>query len=160
MPRLRSPCGRSTDATMLHFPQQVTRQESEVDAPGSARLELVDGVVLLDPEPSVFEAMLAGWAKQQRSRFLRENTTIERRLALVRRMADFTGQYPWQWQPAEAEAFISPLRSGPRPIAGSTAPGYEITIKMFCEELADARYRWPARCQQRCGPGPPQALPA
>src|SRR6266702_1759786 len=70
-----------------------------VDIPGSARLELVNGVGLLDPESAVFEAMLAGWAKEQRSRFLRDAATIEPRLAIVRRMASFTGLHPWQWQP-------------------------------------------------------------
>ncbi len=32
---------------------------------GSARLELVSGVVLLHAEDAVLEAMLEGWAKQQ-----------------------------------------------------------------------------------------------
>jgi hypothetical protein len=41
----------------------------------------------------VFEAMLQSWARQQQARFLKEET-IERRVALVRRMAVFTGQYP------------------------------------------------------------------
>lgn len=143
---------------MLHFPQHVARQEGEREAPGSARLELLDGVVLLDPESAVFEAMLAGWATQQRSRFLRDAATIEPRLAIVRRMASFTGLHPWQWQPAEAEAFISHLRSGPRPIAVSTARVYEITIKMFCEYLTDARYQWLAVCQERFGQAPQQVF--
>ena len=70
--------------------------------PGAARLELADGVVHLDPAQAVFEAMLAGWARQQRTRFLKERETIEPRLALVRRLAAFTNQYPWEWAPAEA----------------------------------------------------------
>ncbi|WP_435862620.1 hypothetical protein [Streptomyces luteogriseus] len=51
--------------------------------PGAARLVLADGVVHLDPEPAVLEAMLEGWALQQRTRFLREST-IHPRIALVR----------------------------------------------------------------------------
>lgn len=74
--------------------------------PGSAHLELVEGVVHLEPERAAFEAMLQGWARQQQARFLKEET-IERRVALVRRMAVFTGQYPWQWLPGEGEAFIT-----------------------------------------------------
>jgi hypothetical protein len=41
-----------------------------------ARLELAQGVVPLNPQEAVFEGMLAGWARQQRSRFLREEATI------------------------------------------------------------------------------------
>jgi len=42
---------------------------------GCARLELAEGVVPLNPQEAVFEGMLAGWARQQRSRFLREDAT-------------------------------------------------------------------------------------
>lgn len=37
-------------------------------------------------------------------------SAVEPRLRLVRRMAEFTGVYPWQWTPAEGEAFIAHLR--------------------------------------------------
>ena len=93
--------------------------------PGCARLELAQGAVPLNPQEAVFEAMLAGWARQQRSRFLREDATIGPRAAVVRRLAGFAGQYPWEWEPAEAEAFISHLRSGARPVVASTARVYE-----------------------------------
>lgn len=126
------------------------------ELPGSARLELVGDVVPLNPERSTFEAMLAGWARQQRTRFLREDATIAPRVALVRRMAAFTGQYPWEWQSAEAEAFISHLRSGPRPIAVSTARGYEVGLRMFCEYVCDGRYAWPVVCEKRFGCRPAQ----
>ena len=64
--------------------------------PGSAGLALADGVVHLDRPAAVFEAMLEGWATQQRARFLKEGGTIRPRLDLVRRFARFSGQYPWQ----------------------------------------------------------------
>lgn len=41
--------------------------------PGSVHLELVEGVVHLEPERAVFEAMLQGWARQQQARFLKED---------------------------------------------------------------------------------------
>ena len=78
--------------------------ERAVDLPGAAHLVLACGVVHLDPEQAVFEAMLTGWATQQRARFLKADGTIKPRLDLVRRFADYTNQYPWQWEPAEAEA--------------------------------------------------------
>lgn len=124
---------------------------------GSAANELSDRIVPLDPEPAVFGAMLEGWAKQQRARFLKEQTIIPR-LALVRRMADFSGLYPWQWQPAEAEAFISHLRSGSRPIAISTARGYEMALQLFCAYITDARYSWSAVCQERFRSTPQQVF--
>ena len=37
----------------------------------AARLELVDGVIHLDPKPALFDAMLAGWVRQQQTRFLK-----------------------------------------------------------------------------------------
>ncbi|WP_244177615.1 hypothetical protein [Streptomyces atriruber] len=67
--------------------------------PGSAVVELAGNVRPLDPEAAVFQAMLDGWARQQQARFLRESSTIVPRLALVRRLAEFSGLYPWQWTP-------------------------------------------------------------
>ena len=127
--------------------------ERAVDLPGAAHLVLVDGVVHLDPEPAVFEAMLTGWATQQRARFLKDEGTIGPRLDLVRRFARFSNQYPWQWNRAEAEAFITAL-----PIAGSTARNYQNVIRMFCEFVTDARYGWPAKCVQLFGSAPQQIL--
>ena len=129
---------------------------SAAELPGCARLELAQGVALLNPQEAVFEGMLAGWARQQRTRFLREDSTIGPREALVRRLAEFTGQYPWEWQPAEAEAFVSHLRSGARPVTVSTARGYENALRMFCEYVTDPRYEWPEACERRFGRRPAQ----
>lgn len=68
--------------------------ERRLEVPGAAHLVLVDGVVHLDPEQAVFQAMLAGWERQQRTRFLKD-ATIGPRVMLVRRMAEFTNAYPW-----------------------------------------------------------------
>jgi integrase/recombinase XerD len=107
-------------------------------------------VVHLDPASAVFKAMPEGWATQQRARFLKDNT-IGPRLELVRRFAAFTNQYPWQWEPAEAEAFITHA-----PVAVSTARNYQNTLRLFCGYASDARYggrrgAWSssARCRGR-----------
>ncbi|MFI0366268.1 hypothetical protein ACH35V_00225 [Actinomadura sp. 1N219] len=81
------------------------------DLPGAAHLELVDGVVHLDAASAVLEAMLAGWARQQRARFLSEDGTIQRRVRLVRRLVEFTNGYPWEWTAADGEEFLAHLRS-------------------------------------------------
>ncbi|MFD9503417.1 hypothetical protein [Streptomyces sp. NPDC060035] len=112
----------------------------------------------MDPEAAVFQAMLDGWGRQQRARFLQESGTIAPRLALVRRLADCANLYPWQWTPVEAEAFISHLRSGTRPIIVSAAHGYEILIQMFCAFVGDPRYGWPEERERRFGMVPQQVL--
>ena len=125
---------------------------------GSAGLELADGVVHLDPPGAMLEAMLQGWARQQRARFLNEEGTIKPRLAMVRRLVDFTNLYPWQWQPADAEAFIAHLRSPnrSRPVVMSTGRGYETTLALFMGFITDGRYGWAAECLERFGQAPQQ----
>ncbi|WP_194909750.1 hypothetical protein [Catenulispora rubra] len=78
--------------------------------------------------------MLSGWERQQLSRFLRE-TTIGPWLGLIRRLFEFTGQYPLQWTPGEVEAFTASLRSGVTPKAFSTVRGYQITLRKFRRSL-------------------------
>lgn len=58
---------------------------------GAAHLVLAPGVTHLDPEMAVFEAMLEGWALQQRTRFLK-HSTIASRLRLARRVAEFVNE--------------------------------------------------------------------
>ncbi|MGV9843781.1 tyrosine-type recombinase/integrase [Streptomyces fungicidicus] len=124
--------------------------------PGAAHLVLVGEVVHLDPEPAIFQAMLDGWVLQQRARFLNYEATIVPRLRLVRRFVEFTNQYPWQWQPAEAEAFLDHLRSRKPDFAYSTARGYQNALRMFCDYVTDARYGWAAKCLDSFGQVPAQ----
>ncbi|MFF9691044.1 tyrosine-type recombinase/integrase [Streptomyces sp. NPDC014623] len=128
------------------------------DLAGAAHLVLARGVVHLDPEPAVFAAMLEGWARQQRTRFLDYESTIKPRLSAVRRLAEFSNQYPWQWQPAEAEAFFDFLRARRPNFAVSTARNYQNAIRMFCEYVTDERYEWPKVCIDRFGQQPAQIL--
>ncbi len=101
--------------------------------------------------------MLEGWERQQRARFLKE-TTISARTRLVRRFTHFSGLYPWQWTPAEAEAWISALRSGTSPLRLSTLRSYEVEVRMFCEYLRDDRYGWAVQCRERFGQVPEQVF--
>lgn len=131
-----------------------------LESPGSARLMLSDTVVHLDPMPAVFEAMLEVWSRQQRARFLNEQATVAPRMRLVRRFAEFTNSYPWPWEPADAEAFIVAMRSqvGRRPVAVSTARGYEMAISLFMEFVTDRRYGWAELCWDRFGQVPQQVF--
>jgi site-specific recombinase XerD len=127
-----------------------------VDLPGAAHLVLDSGVRFLDPAPAVFEAMLEGWQRQQTSRFLQQKGTIAPRVRLVRRFAEFTNQYPWQWTPAELEAFTAHLISQEHPAVQSTIRSYHGALRMFCEFLTDGRYGWLSECEQRFGQAPVQ----
>lgn len=128
----------------------------QVDLPGAAHLVLDSGVRYLDPAPAVFEAMLEGWTRQQKSRFLSDAGTITPRVRLVRRFAEFTNQYPWEWTPSELEAFTGELVSGVHPAVQSTIRSYHGALRMFCEFVTDARYGWLAECEQRFGQFPVQ----
>ncbi|MEU9069871.1 MULTISPECIES: tyrosine-type recombinase/integrase [Streptomyces] len=128
-----------------------------MQAPGSAHLVLARNVIHLDPAPAVFDAMKEGWARQQSARFLK-SSTIDPRLRLIERLEEFTGQYPWQWTPADGEAFIAHLRSGSKPIQMSTARTYEVTIGLFLEYLLDSRYGWLHACSERFGEVPQQVF--
>lgn len=125
------------------------------EIPGSARLVLVDGVVHLDEETAVFEAMLAGWDRQQRSRLLAEST-IKPRAALLRRFTEFAGTYPWAWTPADVEDFTVALMSGAQRLAPSTIRNYQVTLRIFCDYLTDSRYGWGRECADRFGQVPSQ----
>ena len=78
------------------------------DLAGCARLELVSGVAQLHPEDAMFEAMLRGFRAQQVARGLRPET-IEGRERLVRRFAEATNEYPWNWGPAHVEEWALTL---------------------------------------------------
>lgn len=135
----------------------VTTCVVTTDFDGSAQRVSAPNVVQLDPQRAMFDAMLEGWEKQQRARFLKDST-IAPRLRLVRRFAEFSGLYPWQWTPSDGEAWISELRSGPAPLRFSTARNYEIDVRMFCEYLLDQRYGWAGECTQQFGQMPRQVF--
>ncbi|WP_239133783.1 tyrosine-type recombinase/integrase [Rugosimonospora africana] len=79
-------------------------------------------------------------------------------MALIRRLAEFTNQYPWQWACAELEAFFDMLRSAPRPAALSTLRGYQTTMRLFQDFVTDTRYGWPQACRERFGQAPAAVL--
>ncbi|WP_245976402.1 tyrosine-type recombinase/integrase [Amycolatopsis palatopharyngis] len=126
-----------------------------VDLEGAAHLVLTDAVVPLHPAETVFDAMLVGWRRQQRSRLLSPGT-VENRESIVRRFAAFTNAFPWQWSPSDVEDWTSELLSGPRPLVHSTIRNYQVQLALFCDYLVDARYGWVEECEQRFGTHPVQ----
>lgn len=107
----------------------------------------------VDPERITFAAMQDGWVAQQRSRQLKAST-IEGRLAVVRRFAEYSNQYPWQWTPAEFEAFVTSL-AGARP---TTIRGYQAALRIFLEYATSGDYEWVNRCRDEFGSAPTQIV--
>ncbi|MFI5634713.1 tyrosine-type recombinase/integrase [Streptomyces sp. NPDC051664] len=124
-----------------------------MNIPGAAHQVLADGVIHLDEQPAVFEAMLSGWEKQQKSRLL-GGSTVKDRLNLIRRFQRFCNEYPWNWTPADLEGFTSSLMDLER--AHSTLRGYQTDIGLFCDYITDERYDWPEQCFNRFGTAPVQ----
>lgn len=117
---------------------------------GAAGLVVVEGVTPLRPEPALFEEMLEGWARQQRSRRL-SASMIAGRARVVRRLQGFTGTWPWSWRPEDVERWVSS-----NSWAHSTVRNYEGALGAFMDYLSDDRYEWPALCRQRVGAVPTQ----
>ena len=117
---------------------------------GAAALVLVDGVTPLRPEPALFESMLEGWGRQQRSRRL-SVPLIQGRERLVRRFREFTGAWPWCWTPSR-------WRGGASRAAGRIRRSGRTRGRWRCSWiiLCDARYGWVAECEQRVGARPVQ----
>jgi integrase/recombinase XerC len=127
-----------------------------VDLDGASHLALVSGATLLHPEETVFEAMLEGWTRQMRSRLVSQGSSIEPRIRLVKRFAEFTNDYPWRWTPGDLEDWTSSLISGMKPIAHPTARSYQHAIAMFLDYVCDDRYGWGEECESRFGTHPVQ----
>ena len=51
---------------------------------------------------------------------------------------------------------MSQLASGERPVAASTVRSYQVTLRLYCEFVTDARYGWAAGCDRRFGLTPVQ----
>ena len=130
-------------------------QVAVAELPGSARQLLASGVSLLHPEEAVLEAMLQGWAAQQRSRLLAA-TTVENRGLTVRRVVGFTNDYPWRWAPADVEEWTSHLVAGG--LAHSTIRHYQQSVALFLEFVCDPRYGWAEVCEARFGTHPVQVF--
>ena len=99
--------------------------------------------------------MVDGWATQMASRGLKP-PTIDTRRWLLRRFAEFTNEYPWQWSATDLEEFTSSLRSRRPPIAWSTIRGYQNQFGQFMDFVTDPRYEWAGECEARFGTHPVQ----
>ncbi len=139
--------GNSSQATVLG-----------VDVDAALARVFGDGVVPLRLEDGLFDAMLAGWSRQQTSRQL-TMVTKQNRERLVRRLHKHSGEWPWQWRPEHLEEWIEDLSCGTgRRVHGSTLRNYQVAIRLFMEYVIDRRYPWVAICSDRLGSWPQQVV--
>jgi integrase/recombinase XerC len=129
------------------------------EARAEAALALVfgEGVRPLRIGEAVFEAVVAGWERQQSARHLAEATKCKG-TAMVRRFRAEVGLWPWEWQAIHVDEWLEDLASPPKRRSVSTLRHYQATLRGFLEYLTDERYPWVAICEAQFGVRPVQVL--
>lgn len=105
---------------------------------------------------TVFGDMLTGWRRQQLARNFKIST-INQRESLVRRFADHSGHFPWEWTVGDVDMFFAHERSISN-LAYSTIRTYQTHLKVFCSFLTNPGYDWDSICQQAFGQSPTQVV--
>jgi site-specific recombinase XerD len=124
--------------------------------PGSVPRLLSDpGVGLFRADERVFGEMLDRWRAQMLARGLTTDT-IKGRCGVVSRFQEYTGEFPWQWRPADVEEFMAELRSRRESISLTTLRSYSNAIAMFCAYLTHPAYGWGELCERTFGDIPTQ----
>lgn len=130
-------------------------RKSDQPNPGSARLELAEGVAHLHPEDTLVRAMLSGWSKQQLGGRLCDEKTVKTRAADVRVFIEFSGAYPWDWTAQMMDEWSAHL-VGELRRAKSTIRQKQGAVRMFCDYITSPYYDWPAQCESWFGVHPTQ----
>ena len=117
---------------------------------GSAALTLVGTASPLHPEPALFDAMIEGWCRQHSARRL-SATITRQRVRVVRRFAEFTGAWPWEWRAGQLDSWVAQGRW-----AQSTVRNYEGSLALFLAYLCDPHYGWAEQCERLVGTVPTQ----
>ena len=133
--------------------------DSALEARAQVGLALVFGEAVrpLRMAEAVFDAALAGWARQQSARHLSEGTKRSG-AALVRRFRAEVGCWPWEWQSLHVDEWLEDLTAPPKRRSVSTLRSYQTTLRMFLEYLCDERYPWVAICEVEFGARPVQII--
>lgn len=116
----------------------------------SLALALASSATPLRVESALFDPMLLGWRRQQRSRRL-GGSLIDRREQTVRRFSEFAPGWPWTWRAEQLERWVAD--SG---WAHSTVRNYQGVVGACCAYAIDPRYGWVAECEQQVGARPSQ----
>jgi integrase len=106
----------------------------------------------LDRQPdqdAFLSEVLTGWKRAQLTQNFTPQTA-KRRIASVMRLADFSGKYPWDWSPIDADDLFAHLR-GVKNLALATVRAYQTDIKLFCEYAGNPNYPWNENCGRLFG---------
>lgn len=100
--------------------------------------------------PDAFlDRVLEGWERAQRASDFSPNT-IRTRRAVVVKLVDFSGHYPWEWSIGDADEFFAHAR-GVKNLSHSTVRAYQGAIKLFCDYACNPRYDWSVACAKLFG---------
>jgi site-specific recombinase XerD len=91
-----------------------------------------------------FEQILTGWKRQQVTKNFTEKT-VRRRIASVMAFAEFTGKFPWEWTPSDADDHFAHLR-GVKNLAHETSRAYQSDLFLFCAYATNESYEWNEIC--------------
>jgi len=105
---------------------------------------------------SFFSEVLTGWKRQQSTQNFTQGT-IKRRVASVMSFADFTGKFPWEWMPGDADDYFTHLRDV-RGLAQGTIRAYQSDISLFCSYAASEHYPWNESCGRLFGTSMSQVI--
>jgi len=103
-----------------------------------------------------FEEILTGWKRAQFTQNFVEST-VKRRLSNVVKFADFTGKYPWEWSPRDADDYFDHLR-GVRLLSQETVRAYQSDIALFGLYATSPHYEWNEMCGRMFGAGMSQVI--
>ncbi|GAB3578215.1 hypothetical protein GCM10027406_14040 [Leifsonia lichenia] len=88
--------------------------------------------------------VLTGWKRQQFTKNFAEKT-ISRRVKRVLAFCDFTGKFPWEWMPVDADDYFSHLVNV-KGLVQETIRAYQSDISLFCEYATSDSYPWNESC--------------
>ncbi|WP_198417013.1 tyrosine-type recombinase/integrase [Cryobacterium sp. TMS1-13-1] len=102
------------------------------------------------PDKDSFLAeVLTGWKRQQYTKnFVAQ--TITRRINRVLDFCDFTGKFPWEWMPTDADEYFSHLVNV-KGLVQETIRAYQSDISLFCDYATSDSYPWNETCGRLFG---------
>ncbi|MDH6532951.1 site-specific recombinase XerD [Aurantimicrobium minutum] len=109
------------------------------------------------PDRDAFlEQVLTGWKRQQFTKNFTEKT-VKRRIASVVGFAEFSGKFPWEWTPRDADDYFAHLR-GVKNLSQETARAYQSDISLFCAYATSDIYQWNETCGRMFGTSMSQVI--
>lgn len=122
---------------------------------GLASLYIPDGVRFLNPEETIFAAMIEGWRDAQLGGRMNQKSSVRDSVARVKAFHAFTNEWPWEWGAGGFDEWMMHLVSVRR-LMPSTIRAYQTSIRLFSDYICSPHYEWVAQCEARFGTHPVQ----